>query len=810
MDVNRRRFLGFTVGATAGTALGVPASRVLSDLMEGTEQPVYPPRGAEDSVLSVCRMCPGGCGIRVRRVGQRAVKVDGNPLHPISRGRLCPKGQAALQALYHPDRLPGPLRRVGPKGSLDSFEQVSWDTALAAIAGRLKELRGAGRPESLALVRGSSRGLGARLARRFLAAFGSPNDVALERGEEAAALAVYLGQGVRAVPAYDVQASDYILSFGGSLLEAWSSPVYTMHAYGEFRQGRLGRRGKLVQVEPRRSITAGSADEWIAVRPGSEGILALGIARTLVAEGLYHREFLRQTTVGLEPYQAADGSRREGLRALLDRDYGLERVTTATGVPVNVILRLAREFGFARASLALGPRKGPLVPGPLFDHLAVQVLNALVGNLDAPGGLLLADETPLAPWPPLPADAVAEAGRQRPRLDGAGGGSSPLLVSDPEQLAEAVVSGSPYPLEALIVLEADPAFTAAAPERMAAALERVPLVVSLASLPDDTAFFADWILPEAHFLESWDLDTTPPGVPYPVVTLAQPATEPRHDVRPAAEIFLALAREMGEEVASAFPWRDVDDLLRREVDGLFAARRGAIMGTEFDEAWERMMERAGWWAPGYRSAAELWARMQESGGWWDPFYDHGDWQRVMQTPSGRYEFRTDLLQSLAAVKAVTPDVVELSAPRPPATGDRPSLSLILFEPLPIAGGKGAEIPFLQEILDPALEEHWRTWVEIHPETAAVLGVRDRDRVRVASALGSIEAVARITPRVVAECVAVPIGLGKQQGGRWAKGRGANPLRLLSSDRDAGSGLPNFGGIRVQVAVVARHGNERRS
>lgn len=731
MEVNRRRFLGFTVGAAAGTALGVPASRTLSDLIEGTEQPVYPLRGKEDAILSVCRLCPGGCGIRVRRVGQRAVKVDGNPLHPISRGRLCPKGQAALQALYHPDRLAGPLRRVGPKGSLESFERVTWDQALAEIGARLKELRTSGRPESLALVRGSSRGLGARLASRFLAAFGSPNDVALDRGDEAASLAVYLGQGVRAVPAYDLQASDYVLSFGGALLEAWSSPVYTMQGYGAFRQGHLGTRGKMVQVEPRRSITAGSADEWVPVRPGSEGMLALGVARALVAEGLYDREFVRLRTVGLEPYVASDGSRREGLRALLERDYSLERVAAETGVPVNVILRLARELGFARASLAVGPRKGPLVPGPLFDHLAVQVLNALVGNIDAP-------------------------------------------------------------------------------ERMAAALERVPLVVSFASLPDDTAVFADWILPEAHFLESWDLDTTPPGVPYPAVTLTRPVVEPLNDVRPAAEILLALAAQVGGEVASALAWRDLNGLMRQEVDGLFAARRGAIMGTGFDEAWARMMERAGWWAPGYETAAELWRRMQESGGWWDPFYDHGDWQRVLQTASGRYEFRTDLLQRLAAVRAVGPDVVDLAEPqgRGAEEAAEPSLPLVLFEPLALAGGSGAELPFLQEILDPVLEERWRTWVEIHPETAARLGVGDRDRVRLASPQGAIEAVARVTSRVVAECVAVPLGLGKRQGGRWARGRGANPLRLLSSDRDPGSGLPNFDGIRVQVSVVARYREQR--
>ncbi len=804
MPLNRRRFLGFSAGAVAGAAAGVPVGRTLSDLMAATEQPVFPPRGPESTVLSVCRLCPGGCGVRVRRVGTRAVKVDGNPLHPVNRGRLCPKGQAVLQGLYHPDRLAGPLRRVGPKGSMKAFAGTSWEEALSVIASRLGELRASGRPESVALIRGVSRGLDTRLARRFLEAFGSPNDVTLDRGEDAAALALELGQGIRAVPAYDVAAADYILSFGGALLEAWSSPAHMMHAYGEFRQGRLGRRGKLVQVEPRRSITASSADEWIAVRPGTEGVLALGLARVLIAEGLYNREFVRLRTSGLNAYQAADGSRREGLRDLLEREYGLARVSAQTGVSVSVILRIARELGSARAGLAVGPRKGPLLPGPLFDHLATQVLNALVGNIDSEGGLLVADEVPLGPWPALRSDSVAEQGRARPRLDGAGRGSTPMLESDPEQLAENLLDSTPVPLEALFVLGADPAFASAAPERLASALERVPLVVSFASLPDDTAVLADWILPEPHFLERWDLDTTPPGVAYPVVSLARPVVEPPlHDVRTAAEVFLELAHRLGGKVAAAFEWRSLNEVIRRDVDGLFSARRGASLGTEFDEAWVRMMERSGWWAPGYRTDADLWRQMQETGGWWDPFYDHGDWQRVLATPSAGYEFRTDVLQQLAAVRAVSTDVAETSEPSP-------SLSLVLFEPLPVSAGRGAELPFLQEILDPAIEERWRTWVEIHPETAAELGVHEHDLLRVASSTASIEVPARVTSRVVAGCAAIPVGLGRREGGRWARGRGANPLRLISSsDRDPGSGMPNLDGIRVRVSVLSPHG-ERRS
>lgn len=795
--VSRRRFLGFGVGAAAGTALGIPAGRTLSDFVAAVDHPIRPPGGPEDHVLSVCNLCPGGCGLRVRRVGRRAVKVNGNPLHPVNGGRLCPKGQAALQGLYHPDRLTGPLRRVGSKGSIDSFEPTSWEEALGAIAERLKLLRRGGRPESAALIGPTPTSLAIRLANHFMQAFGSPNNLFLDRGDEAAALALLLGQGVRAVPSYDLAAADYILCFGGALLEAWNSPVHTMRAYGLFRQGRPGRRGKLVQVEPRLSITAASADEWISVHPGTEGILALGVAQALVAEGLQDRYFVRKRTHNFE-----------SLRNFLVQEYNLEKVSAATGASADMILRLAREFGAAQAPVAVGPRKGPLLPGSLFDHLAVQALNALVGNLDQPGGLLMAEEMPLASFPPPGQDPLAESGLNRPRLDQAGGAQAPHLRTDPEALAEAILASSPYPLEILIVQGTDPVHASASPDRMARAFEKIPMVVSVSCLPTDTALLADWILPESHFLESWDLYTTPAGVPYSVASLARPAVdEPLHDTRPSGEIYLELARRIGGPVAAALPWKDLLTLIRTEVESIYEARRGAIMGTSFDEAWVRMMERAGWWEPGYGTAEELWEQMNARGGWWDPFYDHGDWGRVLRTSTGRYEFQVDLLREWSKEKRKDFSLpTHFDQSNSSLAGPETSLALILFEPLPIAGGVGAELPFLPELLDPGHEARWETWVELHPETAQQIGIKDRARVRVVSDRGAIEARARVTERVVAGAAAIPVGLGKQAGGRWASGVGANPFRLLAPARDPGSRLPDFGSTRVRIS--AQGGSDR--
>jgi menaquinone reductase, molybdopterin-binding-like subunit len=776
VTIPRRQFIGILATAAAGAAAGFPGGRAFNDALMTADQPLFPPGGLERFVTSVCTACPGSCGIRVRRIGERVVRIAGNPLDPISGGRLCAKGQAAVQSLYHPDRLTAPLRRTGPRGRLSSFRPATWDEAMEEIGGTLRAVREEQRPEAVVLIRGASGDSGTRAASRFLDAYGSPNDIVFDRAGEAGAIAMMLTQGVRAAPAPDIHGADYILNLGSEFLEASSSPVYSSRAYGDFRQTRTSGRGKLVHVDPRLSITAAAADEWIAIRPGTHATFALGVAAAIVAEDLHDRDFVDERTSGF------DGE-AGNLRSVLAQYFPLERVSTATGASGNVILRVARELAGARAGLALAPNKGPLVGASVYDHLAAHVLNALIGNIDQPGGVLLAEETPIALERPR-RDAVAAAGHRRPRLDGLDGDS--LCGADLEQLALAFETGQPYRPEVLLIAGADPVYATTAQERFATALGDVPLVVVFATIASDTSLYADWILPQSHFLEQWNLQTSPAAVPFPIASVGVAALgEPLHDTRPLADVFLDLARRSG--VGEALPWSDSPALVRAESDRLYETRRGAIVGTDFDAAWVRMMERAGWWAPGYSTADELWSRLRDSGGWWDPFYDHGDWGRVVRTPSGRLELRPDLVRQFAE-----------AAPNAAPGG----LSLIIFEPLAIAGGSGAELPFLQALLDPGLEERWGCWGEIHPDTAASLHVHDGARLRITSGRQSIVVRARVTERVVPGAVAVPLGLGRAAGGRWAAGVGANPLRLLAPAREPVSSLPDFGATRVVVDTVA--------
>ena len=249
---------------------------------------------------SVCTLCSAGCGLLVRvmqgeaevvRRGQQglikmglAKKLEGNPQHPVNRGKLCARGQAGLQVLYHPDRITHPIKRTGARGS-GEFQQITWDDALKEVAAHLITLQRSNSANSLAFLARPLHGQRQELIARFLKAYGAPPAVWYQPFDEAVLRqANLLSFGHPALPTFDLARADYVISFGADFLGTWNSPVAQSAGYGEMRQGRPGRRAKFVQVESRMSQTGANADEWIPCRPGTEGALALGIAHVILSE----------------------------------------------------------------------------------------------------------------------------------------------------------------------------------------------------------------------------------------------------------------------------------------------------------------------------------------------------------------------------------------------------------------------------------------------------------------------------------------------------------------------------------------------
>jgi len=803
MDINRRDFLTAIGIAGGGTALafGPRGGQKIFRALWGQDW-VEVPTGLERRVNSICQQCPGGCGITVRLVGNRAVKIDGNPLYPINRGGLCPKGQAGLQSLYGPDRIRGPLKRTGARGA-GRWEPISWEEAIKTVRERLGELKRQGRPYSLAIMAGETRGLMRVLLERFLMAFGSPNYIPVSHNLEVGPVdAFYLMQGLREGLVYDFEEASYILSFGCDLLQSYWSPVQIHRAFGQLRRER-GRRAHLIQIESRLSITASKADEWVPIRPGTEGALALAIAHHIIREGLYDEEFIKNRTFGFEDWVDGAQVKHQGFKDLVLKEYPPGIVSQITGVPVNDIIRLAREFATNRPAIAIGQRTD------IASQMAIHALNALVGSIDRPGGILCAREIP----PPKLEEIEPAEGAQVTHIARPAAAEYPLADYLLETFQDRLLKGEPYKLEVLFLYQTNPVFYSIDPEVLTRALINIPFIVSFSPFMDETSQLADLILPDHTYLEKWQDDPIYNLKGYPIIGLRKPVVDPIYNTRHTGDVLIQLAQSLGGSLGQAFPWKDFQECLYDYFQGLFEQGRGDLIGQEFEEAWVKLLARGGWRAPTYQTMEEFWQGLQERGGWWDPIYYFGEEGRIFQTPSKKFEFFSQiLLERLSHLKdgelkalGIKGREDKLFLPhwtpaREEKEGEYPFI-LNLYQPLVLAGLPDPNQPFLLDITATASAESWESWVEINPEVAKELGLSYGDAVWVESSRGRERFRVRITEGAMPEVVNIPLGLGHKAYGRWVKDIGKNPLRLLNKHLDPLTGRPSLNTTRVKLYPV---------
>src|SRR5215831_13117489 len=297
--MNRRSFIKFTAltGTSATLAsCGNPEYHLIRFIPEDRLV-----AGIAAWKPSICPLCTAGCGLTVRvmegdaeviRNNQLGVtkmglakKLEGDPQHPVNQGKLCTRGQAAIEVTYHPDRIGHPLKCTGRRGE-GKFEEISWDQALTELIGKLDALAASNRQKSLAILTQPRRGMRNALLAEFANRFGAPAPLVFELfGNDVLRKANEFSFGKAQLPTLDLAESRYVISFGADFLGTWNSPVAQNIAYGEMRRGRPGTRGKFVQVEYRMSQTGANADEWVAVKPGTEGVLALGIANVIMKSG---------------------------------------------------------------------------------------------------------------------------------------------------------------------------------------------------------------------------------------------------------------------------------------------------------------------------------------------------------------------------------------------------------------------------------------------------------------------------------------------------------------------------------------------
>ena len=703
--LTRRGFLraGITGAATAVLAgcQNAPAWVTLEPYVQPPEEQVS---GDATWYASTCRQCPAGCGIIVRIINGRAVKIEGNPQHPVNQGKLCARGQASLQFLYHPDRLQTAVTQ-SQRGSRN-FTPVDWNEGINTLSQKMKA---AG--SKVAVWCGAS--MSGHLYQTFSLinkAIGAPaplvydNDVAFGnhlalRNADRALL------GSNALPIYNIDTADVIFSFSADIFGPWLSDVRYGMLYGAFRSRPLGLRGYMVQLEPRMTVTGSRADRWVPLQPGSEGMVAQAIIRLIADQGMGPAERV---------------ARAKSMAATVD----VNAAAAAAGVSAAELAELARIFATAQHPLAI-PGAGLAGQDKGNDATTmVQALNLIAGNVGDNGGLSLAPSSPSAAAEPTVSS-----------------------YTDAQALIQHMNAGD---VQVLLVYGANPAFELAPQAGYMQALAKVPFITSFASIIDETAAQADLVLPDRMALESWGYIVPSPNYTTPAVGSMQPVVTPLYDNRATGDVMLAVAATI-PAAAQALPFANEVDMLKSTVAKLPVA-------------------------PGQGSGAEvLWAHFLQQGGWWPE-----------QKPAA------------PAATAAAPAPINLGATT--LQGDAGGFPYILqpYMTSLISGGQGAALPWLQGVPDTMTSVSWQTWVQISPETAAKLGVTYSDVVTVTSPFGQIQAPVYIYPGMRSDVVAIPIGQGHTDLGRYARGYGVNTMQLLGAEAGASGTNAQWATVRVKL------------
>lgn len=484
----------------------------------------------ERAIPTICGFCHTNCGIiaYVSNGVLRRIKAD--PGHPASGGDICPKGAAAKQVVYSPDRLKYPLRRTK-----NGFQRISWDEALDIVATRLLEIRAKYGAETLIGCRGAPVTQAAFDAFiQLLAAYGSMTFTgAGHLCHVPGQIAFNATYGGRAEPDYKNTRCMVIWGSNPSDSTRFGEGV----AYGRFKRliSDAKRRGaKLIVIDPRHINLVDIADTWLPIEPGRDDALALAMLNVIISQELYDKEFVARWTVGFE--QLAKHVQR----------FTPEWAQNITRLQAGDIREVARIYATTRPALIRAGNFVDMYPNAVQTARAIGILCAITGNLDIQGGNVF-----------FPTPALSPLLSQRPKAKYPITGKYPLFPSIPfPPLADAILSGHPNKPRAMLVYHANPALINADSSKTRQALKELELLVVCDIFKSATAELADIILPEASDFERYGFRSFG-SAEGGFVALRQKVIEPVGESRSVFEIEYELAKRMGLE--AAYPWTNTEE-----------------------------------------------------------------------------------------------------------------------------------------------------------------------------------------------------------------------------------------------------------
>jgi anaerobic selenocysteine-containing dehydrogenase len=726
------------------------------------------------AIPSACWQCVSRDGIIGYVKNGRLVKIEGHPDLPQTAGRVCSKAQAGINQVYDPDRILHPMRRTGPRGA-GQWKRISWDEALDEIAGRLKKLYDDGHPEKFMFHYGRMKGSSSKIVKSyFLPAYGTKtigNHTSICEGGKWTAQELTWGKHY---DVNDVARSKYIVVMGCNPLEAHTSHVPIAQRIAD----SLANGVKLVTFDVRLSNTAAKSDEWYAVRPGTDGAVALAMANVVMSNNLYDKAFI-ETWTNVNVQELNDHLAK----------YTPKWAEGISGVPASAIERIAKEYATTKPSTIVSYRGAVAHYNGVENERAIQMLEAITGNIDVEGGRT------------IPANAKWKNSYKKPDvkakklkiLDGKGIVYPTHHVN--HQVFKMIKDGSHGRPEVYMWYCYQPVYSNGDVQENIDVLKDeklIPFTVAVDPFMTESSELADIILPDTTYLERWDWEDMVSYDKLPEYYIRQPLVKPLGEVRDFKDVCIDLAKRISPEVAKWMPFKSAKEFVKDACEhtpvvkaaggfaymiknGVMVDEKGKksykgyakklkpkdLKGTVVDKktgvVWKG---KEGEDYTSKKSAYKKYVGQIVDG------VAHKGFKPDKLNKSGRFEIKSEFLakKGLSALPSYVP------IPEHEKIKDD-ELILTTFKVHVQSHSRTQNCKWLSEIYhsNPA-------W--IHPQTAAKRGIKNGDKIKVKSSVGEIVTKARVTEEVHPQVVAISMHRG-----HWAYGRYASGKKVFSDVKD---------------------------
>ena len=432
-------------------------------------------------VAGGCNICFNCCPVHYHIKNDKLVRVTGNEDDPLWRGKICPKSQFLLQLHNSPERLTTPLKRVGKRGE-GKFEPISWDQALDEIAAKLQGVKDEFGPESLAIFAGTRTGTLTRRGyiRLFTQLWGTPNfgdTEAFCSEAKRVSFQATLGAGGsgNSYTEGDLGRAALYVYFGDN--QAETRPVH----FGMINNWRLKNNAKMVVIDPRMTVTATKANQWLAIRPGTDLALALALAYHILARDLHDQRFCENWIAGWQEWRDF----------LFEKNYSPDWAASIVGIEAHAIRTLAEEIAGADGCVLFASRGVNQHSNGGQTNRALMFVAAITGNIGRKGGAFFNLSMPV----PIAADAP-DARKTYPK--------KPMIGSNSVSWLNAIEHHDPYPLRAVITSN-NPMMAWPNQDRVRAAFKQLDLMVHIDLFMNETSHFADYVLPAATGIEKGEI-----------------------------------------------------------------------------------------------------------------------------------------------------------------------------------------------------------------------------------------------------------------------------------------------------------------